>query len=132
QSTKYEWTQNPVALAYFTNNRQRQFKTFGNAYGGYAILADNSLKFRTNVGMEINFNHNKAFFENFGDDDGGVGDLDRGQGLGRQNRPNGLNEDRGEDITVTWNNTLSYDKSFSGVHALNALAGTEFIKNNSS
>lgn len=132
QSTKYEWTQNPVALAYFTNNRQRQFKTFGNAYGEYAILADNSLKIRTNVGMEINFNHNKAFFENFGDDDGGGGDLDRGQGLGRQNRPNGLNEDRGEDITVTWNNTLSYDKTFSGVHTLNALAGTEFIKNNSS
>src|SRR5690606_5988856 len=25
ESSKYEWTQNPVALAYFTNNRQKQF-----------------------------------------------------------------------------------------------------------
>lgn len=130
ESSKYEWSQNPVALAYFTNNRQKQFKTFGNAYGEYAILADRSLKFRTNLGMEINFNHNKAFFQNFGDDDGNAGPLD--QGMGRQNRPNGLNEDRGDDFTVTWNNTLSYEKTFDSKHALNALVGTEFIQNTSS
>ncbi|WP_353130198.1 SusC/RagA family TonB-linked outer membrane protein [Parapedobacter pyrenivorans] len=131
ESSKYEWTQNPVALAYFTDNRQKQFKTFGNVYGEYSILADHSLKFRTNVGVELNFNHNKAFFENFGDDDGGGGDLDKGKGLGRQNRPNGLNEDRGDDFTITWNNTLSYDKTFAGVHSLNALVGSEFINNTS-
>jgi len=130
ESSTYEWTQNPIALAYFTDNRQRQFKTFGNVFGEYAILKDQSLKFRTNVGVELNFNHTKAFFENFGDDDGNAGPLD--QGKGRQNRPNGLNEDRGEDLTITWNNTLSYDKTFGQKHDVNALAGTEFINNTSS
>ena len=129
ESSKYEWTQNPVALAYFTDNRQKQFKTFGNVYGEYSILADHSLKFRTNVGVELNFNHNKAFFENYGDDDGNAGPLD--QGKGRQNRPNGLNEDRGDDFTITWNNTVSYNKTFAGVHSLNALVGSEFINNTS-
>lgn len=130
ESSKYEWTQNPIALAYFTDNRHRQFKTFGNVFGEYAILKDQSLKFRTNVGVELNFNHAKAFFENFGDDDGNAGPLD--QGRGRQNRPNGLNEDRGEDLTITWNNTLSYDKTLADRHSINALIGSEFINNTSS
>lgn len=130
ESSKYEWTQNPIALARFTDNRLRQFKAFGNVFGEYALLQDQSLKFRTNVGVELNFNHTKAFFENFGDDDGNAGPLDQGQG--RQNRPNGLNEDRGEDYTITWNNTLSYDKTFASKHSVNALVGTEFINNTSS
>src|SRR5690606_19377502 len=130
ESSKYEWTQNPIALAHFTENRLRQFKAFGNVFGEYALLQDQSLKFRTNVGIELNFNHTKAFFENFGDDDGNAGPLDQGQG--RQNRPNGLNEDRGEDYTITWNNTLSYDKTFASKHSINALVGTEFINNTSS
>lgn len=130
ESSKYEWTQNPVALAHFTENRLRQFKAFGNVFGEYALLQDQSLKFRTNVGIELNFNHTKAFFENFGDDDGNAGPLDQGQG--RQNRPNGLNEDRGEDYTITWNNTLGYDKTFASKHSVNALVGTEFINNTSS
>src|SRR5690606_24439855 len=130
ESSKYEWTQNPIALAHFTENRLRQFKAFGNVFGEYALLQDQSLKFRTNVGIELNFNHTKAFFENFGDDDGNAGPLD--QGHGRQNRPNGLNEDRGEDYTITWNNTLSYAKTFASKHSVNALVGTEFINNTSS
>lgn len=131
ENTKYEWTQNPIALARFTENRLRQFKAFGNVFGEYAILKDQSLKFRTNVGIELNFNHTKAFFENFGDDDGGGNEIDRGKGLGRLNRPNGLNEDRGDDYTITWNNTLSYDKTFAK-HVVNGLVGTEFINNTSS
>lgn len=69
----------------------------------------------------------RLFFANFGDDDGGGSQIDRG--LGRQNRPNGLNEYRGgEELTFTWNNTLSYDKMFD-LHSLNALVGSEFITN---
>lgn len=129
--TRYERTQNPIALAYFTDNVLKQFKTFGNAYAQYNILKDKSFKFRTNVGLELNFNHNKAFFENFGDDDNNSPD-EADPGLGRQNRPNGLNEDRGDDYTLTWNNTLAYNKVFARKHALDALIGTEFIKNQSS
>ncbi|TDQ09892.1 SusC/RagA family TonB-linked outer membrane protein [Pedobacter metabolipauper] len=129
QSSLYEWTQNPVALAYFTDNTLNQFKTFGNAFAEFNVLKDKSLKFKSNVGMEINFNHNKAFFENFGDNDGNAGPLD--QGTGRQNRPNGLNEDRGDDYTLTWNNTLNYTNTF-GKHAVSGLIGSEFINNTSS
>lgn len=126
QRNKYELTSNPVALAYFTDNTRTQFKTFGNVFAEFDVLRDKSLTFKTNFGVDINFNHNKAFFRNFGDDDGGGNEVDKG--LGRQNRPNTLNEDRGDDFTFTWNNTLAYNKTFGGRHVFSALAGTEFIR----
>ena len=129
ESGKYELSQNPIALAYFTDDERATFKTFGNVFAEYSFLKDNALKFRTNFGANINFNHNKAFNPNFGDDDGGGNEID--QGLGRQNRPNGLSESRGEDITLTWNNSFTYDKTF-GEHTISALLGSEFIDNNSS
>ncbi|MGQ1888845.1 TonB-dependent receptor [Thermophagus sp. OGC60D27] len=126
ESDKYEWTQNPVALAYFTDDKRSHFKTFGNLYGEVGFLSDQSLKFRTNVGIDLNFYHNKAFYENFGDDDGSGSAID--EGLGRQNRPDGLDEVRSEGFTLTWNNTLSYQKSFDQ-HSVSALIGSEFITN---
>ncbi|WP_010528498.1 TonB-dependent receptor [Thermophagus xiamenensis] len=126
ESDKYEWTQNPIALAYFTDDKRSQFKTFGNLYGEFDFLADKSLKFRTNVGIDLNFYHNKAFYENFGDDDGNGSSID--EGLGRQNRPDGLSESRSEAFTLTWNNTLNYQKNI-GQHSVNALIGSEFITN---
>ena len=129
ESGKYELSQNPIALAYFTDDERATFKTFGNVFAEYSFLKDNALKFRTNFGANINFNHNKAFNPNFGDDDGGGNEID--QGLGRQNRPNGLSESRGEDITLTWNNSFTYDKTF-GEHTISTLLGSEYIDNNSS
>lgn len=126
ESDKYEWTQNPIALAYFTDDTRSHFKTFGNLYGEVTFLPEDELKFRTNVGIDLNYRHNKAFYPNFGDDDGGGSTIDRG--LGRQNRPNGLSESRNEERTFTWNNTLSYDKTFDR-HAVNTLIGSEFINN---
>ncbi|NGM65765.1 SusC/RagA family TonB-linked outer membrane protein [Sphingobacterium sp. SGR-19] len=127
ESDKYEYSRNPLAIAYFTDDVFSRIKTFGNVYGEYALLSDKSLKFRTNVGIDLNVNHTKAFFENYGDDDGAAGPNDLGKG--RINRPEGLNEDRGTDFTLTWNNVLSYEKAI-GLHQINALAGTEFINNN--
>ncbi|TDN86342.1 TonB-linked SusC/RagA family outer membrane protein [Salegentibacter sp. 24] len=124
ESSKYEFSQNPIALAYFTDDASRTFKTFGNLFAEYSILSDKSLKFRTNFGADINFIHNKAFGVNFGDDDGGGAGQD--SGLGRQNRPNSLSEVRGEDITLTWNNSLNYKKEI-GEHTIDALVGSEFI-----
>lgn len=129
ESGKYEVTRNPVAAAYFTDNVFSRIKTFGNVYGEYALLADKSLKFRTNVGIDLNVNHTKAFSENYGDDDGSASANDRGKG--RLNRPEGLNENRGTDFTLTWNNVLSYEKTV-GLHQISALAGTEYINNNAS
>lgn len=125
----FEFTSNPVALAYFTNDKRNLFKTFGNFYAEYAFLKNRELKLRTNVGVDLNITHNKAFNQNFGDDNGGGNAID--QGKGRQNRPTNLNEDRGQESTITWNNTLNYNRSF-GKHAITALVGSEFIKNYSS
>jgi TonB-linked SusC/RagA family outer membrane protein len=125
----FEFTSNPVALAYFTNDKRNNFKTFGNFYGEFAFLKNRELKLRTNVGIDLNFTHNKAFNLNFGDDNGGGNAVD--QGRGRQNRPTSLNENRGQESTITWNNTLNYNMSF-GKHSITALVGSELIKNYSS
>lgn len=126
ESSKYEWTSNPIALAYYTSIKRSQYTTFGNVFAEYEFLQDHSLKFKTNLGIDLNLYHNKAFNQNFGDDDGSGSDVDKG--LGRQNRPSNLDESRGESFTLTWNNTLSYAKQFEK-HNINAVAGTEFITN---
>lgn len=126
ESGKYEWTSNPIALAYYTDDKRSQYTTFGNVFAEYEFLQDHSLKFKTNLGIDLNLYHNKAFNQNFGDDDGSGSDVDKG--LGRQNRPSNLDESRGESFTLTWNNTLSYAKQFER-HNINAVAGTEFISN---
>jgi len=130
ESDKYEWASNPVALAYYTSDVRKDFRTFGNVYAEYAFLKDKELVLRTNVGVDLLFIHNKTFGENYGDDDGGGNDIDKG--LGRQNRPNYLNEERGETRTITFNNTLNYAKVFNDKHDLSLLVGTEFIDNYSS
>lgn len=128
QTSLYEWSQNPVALANYSDNNQRQSKLFGNVEGVVDVLKDKSLQFKSTLGIELNFNHSKNFMVNFGDDDGNGSAIDAG--LGRINRPNGLNEDRGEDYTITWNNVLTYNKIIND-HQLNTLVGTEFISNQS-
>ncbi len=47
---------------------------------------------------------------------------------GRQNRPTNLSEDRGQETTITWTNTLNYNKKI-GKHSFNVLLGSEFITN---
>jgi len=127
QRKMYEMVGNPIAAAYFSNDVRKIYKTFGNVYGEYAFLKDKELKFRTNLGIDLSFFHNKAFNPNYGDDDGGGNGVD--QGLGRQNRPNSLNEERGEAYTITFNNTLNYTKTFNEKHDLNMMVGSEYIKN---
>jgi TonB-linked SusC/RagA family outer membrane protein len=127
-ANRYEFGANPVALAFFTNDRRNNFTTFGNIYAEYALLGDLSLKFKTNVGVDLALTHNKALNQNFGDPDGGGGIDSAG---GRQNRPTGLNEDRGQETTITWNNTLNYNKDFDK-HAISTLIGSEYITNYSS
>jgi TonB-linked SusC/RagA family outer membrane protein len=126
-NNRYEFSSNPVALAFFTNDKRDNFKTFGNVYAEYALL--DALRFKSNLGVDLNLRHNKAFNLNFGDDNGGGSALD--QGTGRQNRPTGLNEDRGQETTVTWNNTLNYAKN-NQTHDISALVGSEYITNYSS
>lgn len=128
-ANKYEFSSNPIALAYFTNDKRNNFKTFGNVYAEYAFLKNKELRLRSNLGVDLNITHNKAFNKNFGDDDGGGADIDKGQG--RQNRPTNLSEDRGQETTITWTNTLNYRKSIED-HSFNILLGSEFITNHAS
>ena len=129
-ANRYEFSSNPVALAYFTNDRRDNFRTFGSVYGQYAILPDSSLTFRSNLGVDLGLTHNKALAQNFGDNNGGASGLDAG--TGRINRPTNLAEDRGEAHTITWNNTLNFNRIMGDVHSVTALAGTEYITNYSS
>ncbi|WP_394775280.1 SusC/RagA family TonB-linked outer membrane protein [Flavobacterium sp.] len=119
----YEQTSNPIALVNFTDDKRKTFRTFGNVYGEYKFLADKSLKFRSSVGADIVFDHNKDFGENFGDDDGN----ELYPGMGRKNRPSYLNEDMGQTMTFTFTNTLNYVKTINEKHSINALLGTESI-----
>jgi len=128
-ANKYEFSQNPIALAYFTNDRRANFKTFGSVYAEYAFLREKELKLKSNLGVDLNMLHNKAFNRNFGDDDGGGADIDKG--TGRQNRPTNLSEERAQETTVTWTNTLNYSKTFDK-HSLSALVGSEYITNHTS
>jgi len=126
-NNRYEFGSNPVALAFYANDKRSNFKTFGNVYAEYSLL--DALRFKSNLGVDLNLRHNKAFNQNFGDNNGGGSALDAG--TGRQNRPTGLNEDRGQETTVTWNNTLNYAKA-NETHDISALFGTEYITNYSS
>lgn len=124
----YELTSNPLAIVHFTNDKRNTFQAFGNAYVEYAFFSDKSLKFRSNLGADIKFLHNKNFAENYGDPN--VGDTsNQYYGMGRNNRPNSLNENRGQDMTFTLSNTLNYVKTFNDVHSLNLLLGIENISN---
>jgi len=125
--TMYEMVGNPIAKAFFTDDVRKVYKTFGNVYGEYSFLKDKELTFRTNLGIDLSFYHNKAFNENYGDDDGGGSDIDKG--LGRQNRPNNLSESRGESLNITFSNTLNYVKTFNEKGDFSALIGTEYITN---
>jgi len=130
-SKNYEFASNPIAIVHFTDDKRNTYLTFGNLYGEYAFLRDKSLRFRTNLGVDIRFFHNKNFAQNFGDDN----DNDPAElypGMGRNNKPNNLEENRGEAMTFTFSNTLNYQKTINRKHSINALLGTENISSKSS
>jgi len=125
----YELSQNPIALAYNTNDKRGSFRTFGNVFGELAFLKDKSLKVKTNLGIDVNFIHDKAFNKNYGDDDGQGSAIYTG--MGRQNRPNSLAESRSQESTITWTNTATYNKQIK-LHTISALVGSEYVGYNSS
>ena len=130
-SRDFEYSSNPLAIVHFTNDKRKIFQTFGNIFGEYGFLKDKELKFRTSLGVDIALNHNKNFAENFGDSQ--ISDTtNQYYGLGRNNMPNSLNENRGEIMTFTWSNTLNYIKTLNDLHSLNFLVGSEYITSKSS
>jgi TonB-linked SusC/RagA family outer membrane protein len=127
----YEFSSNPIAIVHFTNDKRKTYQTFGNVFGEYAFLKDKALRFKSNLGVDIAFGHNKNFAQNFGD--ANISDIsNQYYGLGRNNRPNNLDENRGEAMTFTFTNTLNYFKTINEKHSVNALLGTEYISSKSS
>lgn len=129
-SQDFEFSSNPIAIVHFTNDRRNTFQTFGNVYAEYSFLEDKSLRFRSNVGVDISFSHNKNFAHNYGDDNN-IDPNDPFPTLGRNNKPNNLDENRGEAMTFTFSNTLNYIKTFNQKHNVNFLLGTENISSKS-
>lgn len=129
-SKNYEFGSNPIAIVHFTDDKRNTYQTFGNLYGEYALLKDKSLKFRTNLGADIQFSHNKNFASNFGDPN--ISDSGNQYfGLGRINRPNNLDENRGQNMTFTFSNTLNYLKTINEKHSIDLLLGMENINSKS-
>lgn len=123
-----EFSSNPLAIVHYTNDKRELFQTFGNVFAEYSFLPDKSLKFRSNLGVDAKFIHNKNFARNYGDVNQTFAPDHPYFGLGRNNLPNNLSENRGQDVTFTISNTFNYVKDF-GNHSINALIGTEYITN---
>ena len=91
------------------DNTNESWRIFGNAY--IDIKPVDGLVLKSNLGIE----HTQYFNKN----------LNRRI---QQSDMNSVSRAYGQGDTYTWTNTANYMKTFAGVHHLNALFGTEFIK----
>ncbi len=105
---------NPVALAVNTDNKEYQYRVFGNLYGEYKILK--SLRFKSDLGVDAIITDDKRFDENYGTNN-------------RINNPSRLTVGNTNNVNLIWNNTFTFSKTFNKIHSLNILAGTEAITN---
>ncbi|RYC69971.1 SusC/RagA family TonB-linked outer membrane protein [Spirosoma sordidisoli] len=104
---------NPVGLAEKQDNKEQQYRVFGDIFGEWQILKN--LRFRTAGGLDLNIVNRKTFNENWGTNN-------------RINSPSTLVNRFSPASTVTWNNTLNYNLTLGTDHQINALAGTEAIR----
>lgn len=105
---------NPVGLAMKQDNKERQYRLFGNLYGQFQLAKN--LVFRTDGGLDLGIVNRKRFNENWGTS-------------GRINSPATLSNSIGTSTNLTWNNTLNYTRQFGADHDVTVLAGTEAIRN---
>ena len=105
---------NPVALAKFTDNKETEYRIFGNVYAEYKFM--NNLRFKSDLGIDAIVTEGKRFDKNYGTNL-------------RINNPSRLAVGTTNNMNLIWNNTINYFKTFSGKHQLNILAGTEAIAN---
>ena len=105
---------NPVALAAYTSNTEKQYRVFGDVFAQYFILKN--LVFKTDLGADVFINEDRIYNMNYGTNL-------------RVNSPSLLNISNATNENITWNNTLRYNTVFHGVHNLTILLGTEAITN---
>ncbi|HUZ61512.1 MAG TPA: TonB-dependent receptor [Hanamia sp.] len=105
---------NPVGLANNTNNKQKQFRSFGDVFAEYKILKN--LFFKTDFGGDVFVTQDKTFNLNWGTG-------------GRINNPSSLVEAQTTSENMVWNNTFHYTTTLNGVHHFSFLLGTEAVAN---
>ncbi|NLR67525.1 TonB-dependent receptor [Chitinophaga varians] len=107
--------QNPVRL--LMDNQQNGYKylrIFGNVYADLSIIK--GLNLRTSAGVD----YGNYLADNF------LKKYQSGYLVGNENQ---LTMNYSNSSRVTWTNTLNYNRTF-GKHLVNAVAGTEFYKQN--
>ena len=105
---------NPVGLASKQDNKQNQYRVFGNLFAEWQITKD--LRFRSDGGVDISVVNQKIYNENWGTN-------------GRINSPATLSNRISTSTNLNWNNTLNYTHTFGLKHDLSALLGMESIQN---
>ena len=105
---------NPVGLANNSDNREKQYRGFGDVYAEYKILPN--LFFRSDFGGDVFVTEDKTFYVNWGT-------------AGRINNPSSLVERQITSENMVWNNTLRYNKRFNERNSINVLLGTEAVSN---
>lgn len=103
---------NPLARLYREkDNITKGNHMFGNVFGELQIL--DNLKARTSLGIEYNLYNRSEYFHR---------DIEAAE----PRSANSLNVINNTDRSLTWFNTLNYNKSF-GDHTFNVLVGTEAV-----
>lgn len=107
-------SRNPVGqLMRGKDNINKNVRLFGNAYAEFDILE--GLTAKTSIGIDYNIFNVRTFT---------IRELEHSESAATNN----LNTTNSYDFNWTWYNTLTYTKSFGGVHNITLLAGTEAIK----
>lgn len=103
---------NPLARLYREkDNITKGVHVFGNVFAELDIIK--GLKARTSLGLEYNLSNRSEYFHR---------DIEAAEARSA----NSLNVINNYDRSVTWFNTLNYNKEF-GAHSLNVLVGTEAV-----
>ncbi len=105
---------NPVGLANKQDNKENQYRVFGDLFAEWQITKD--LRFRTDGGLDISFINRKTYNENWGTNN-------------RINSPATLSNRVSTSTNLNWNNTLTYIHTFAEKHEVTALLGMEAIQN---
>lgn len=96
------------------NAKEKRFGILGSIYAEVDFLR--YFTFRSNLGMDLGNTSTYAFVKGFYE-----------SAEGRTNLAS-MNEAQGYGYQMTWYNTLNFKKTFSTVHSINALIGTEMVQ----
>lgn len=104
---------NPIGLAKTVDNSTLGYNVMGSVFGELEIMK--YLKLKSNFGLQANFWNSRTWAPKYAWDTS-------------INSNSYLSEQYNKNLTWTWDNTLTFDKSF-GLHRIGIMAGTSAQKN---